>query len=141
VAARSYYRRRFGVVRSKSQVWLDVSILIAAVVLIEGASYVDVTTQYSISFISLWWALFYVICYRRPYGVRPFSLWFAALFLVLSFLTLMAAISKQQFFMGVSGVGEFTIWLAFSLHGLFDHLLLLRVLPHQAWERSVQRHG
>jgi hypothetical protein len=112
-AARGYYRRRFGVVALHyGQSW-SVVMLIAAFALMWGASYLDAKTMYPISFETLWWALFYVTCYLRPFHIRPFSLWFAGVFLILAFLPLTGTIPKEQFFMGRSGIGEFITWFAF----------------------------
>ena len=138
-AARWYYRRRFGVVAPhQEQSWNALAILVAFA-LMWGASYLDVKTAYPISFETLWWALFYVGCYLRPFRIRSFSLWFAAVFLILAFLPLTGTIPKEQFFMGRSGIGQFITWFAFALHGLLDHQLLMRLLPG-ARQQSAEQH-
>jgi hypothetical protein len=137
-AASVHYRRRFGVVRSKSR-GLNVLLLtlatIVAVLTMWGAVWVDIATYehpvspYPVSFTCLWWALFYLACYLQPYRVRPHSLWFAALFLGLCFLTQMGVVPKSQFFALTGRAGDILIWVVFSVHGLLDHFLLLRLLP------------
>jgi hypothetical protein len=151
VAAFSYYRRRFGVVRPKcggGQNALRLTLVtIVAVGTLIGAMYVDSSfwihpaASYPVSFTCLWWALFYLACYLCPYRVRPHSLWFAALFLGFCFLTLTGVVPKSQFFLSGSGsAGEIFIWLAFSIHGLLDHLLLLRLLPKASPEQATEQH-
>jgi hypothetical protein len=146
-AAWWYYRRRFGVVRSKcrggrSVLLLTVGTMVAIVTLV-GAMYVDDTfyehpaASYPVSLTCLWWAILYVSFYLAPYGVRPHSLWFAALFFGLCFLTLVGVAPKSQFFMGSGRAGDIVIWLAFSVHGLLDHLLLLRLLPKASQEQAA----
>jgi hypothetical protein len=143
-AASSYYRRRFGLVRTKRTgspyFWLA---MVAAPLILFGAMYVDGSlythpaASYPVSFTCLAWALFYVACYLQPYRVRPHSLWFAALFFVACFLTATGTVPKRQFFLGSGGAGEILIWCAFSIHGLLDHLLLLRLLPKASSEQSA----
>jgi hypothetical protein len=147
-AARSYYCRRFGVVRSKCRglnaLLFTVGTMVAIITLV-GAMYVDgvfhthLVATYPVSLTCLWWASFYVICYLAPYGVRPHSLWFAALFLGLCLLTLMGVAPKSQFFLGSGRAGDLLIWLAFALHGLLDHLLLLRLLPKASPEQAMSQ--
>lgn len=138
--ARWYYRQRFGVVAPNHRPGSNALSIVVAFALLWGASYLDVKTVYPVSFSNLWWALFYVMCWLCPRGVRPFSLWFAAAFLILAFLPLTASIPKQQFYLGNSRMGEFVMWFAFSLHGLLDHRLLLRLLPASARDQSAEQH-
>jgi hypothetical protein len=122
--------------------------MVAAVTLV-GAMYVDGTfhehpaASYPVSFTCLWWALFYLACYLYPYRLRPHSLLFAGLFLGLCFLTLVGVVPKSLF-EGSGGAGDTFIWLAFSAHGLLDHILLLRLLPkappEQAMSKSTAQH-
>lgn len=150
-AANWYYRRRFGVVRSKhwalNTLLMTVGVIVGLVTLF-GAWYLDGSPRmasYPVSFMCLWWALFYVACYLHPYAVRPHSLWFAALFFGLCVLTQMGVVPKSQFFLGLGRAGDTLVWLAFSLHGLLDHLLLLRLLPkaspEPSTEQSAERHA
>ena len=145
LAASVYYRRRFGVVRSKRR-GLNALLLtfatIMAVLTLGGAGYVDGSlythsvASYPVSFTCLWWARFYLVCYLRPYRVRLHSLWFSALFLGLGFLTQSGVVPKSQFLMGSGRAGDIFIWLAFAVHGLLDHLLLLRLLPKASLEQA-----
>jgi hypothetical protein len=144
-AARSYYRRRFGVVRSKglSPILGAVAPLALVVAMyVDGSFWTHPAASYPVSFTCLWWALFYVACYLHPFAARPHSLWFAALFLGCCFLTSTGVVPKSQFFLGSGSghVGDLLIWLAFSLYGLLDHLLLLRLLPKASPEQSTGRH-
>ncbi len=84
------------------------------------------------------WALFYLACYLYPYRIRPHSIWFATLFFALCFLTQMGVVPKSEFFEGLSRPRRvwILIWLAFSVHGLLDHLLLLRLLPKASPEQT-----
>jgi hypothetical protein len=151
-AAAWYYRRRFGVVRRRGA--LSVLLLtaggIVGVIAMMGAMYVDGSlykqpvASYPISLTCLWWAAAYLSFYLMPYGIRPHSLWFAALFLALGFLTMMGVVPKSQFFLGSGHAGNVFIWIAFCVHGLLDHMTLLRLLPkaplQQAGAPSGQRH-
>lgn len=127
LAAWSFYRRRFGIVRysySKAQVaWMTVGGIayFAGMLAIRGPHAASVQCA--------WWAAFYLGCYLVPYRLRAYSLWFAALFLVLGFLTQAGVLPNEPFLPGGSRAGETFIWMAFALHGLLDHLLLLRLLP------------
>jgi hypothetical protein len=140
-AANWYYRRRFGVVRPRHRVLNAVLMTVGAIVglvTMVGAWCLDASPRMApVSFMCLWWALFYVACYLHPYAVRPHSLWFAALFLGFCVLTQMGVVPKSQFFLGPGRAGEILIWLAFSLHGLLDHLLLLRLLPKASLEPAT----
>ena len=126
-AALSFYRRRFGVVRhsfSAAQI-IGVIAYTAAMFALRG--------PHSASLHCVWWAAFYLACYLSPYGLRVYSLWFAALFLGLGGLTQAGILPNEQFLPGgTHAVGQSFIWLALSIHGLLDHLLLLRLLPRTA---------
>ncbi len=149
VPARLYYRRRFGVVRSKRRggpyAWLLIVGGIGGLAAFFAAAYVDgalaiqPVASYPVSLVCLFWALFYLACYLHPYRLRPHSLWFAALFFGLCFLTMVGVVPKSQFFEGSGRAGDILIWLAFSLHGLLDHLLLLRLLPKASTEPATSQ--
>ena len=123
-AALSFYRRRFGIVRhnvTTAQVISGIAFF-AAMFAVRGPQ--------AASLHCVWWAAFYLACYLSPYGLRNYSLWFAALFLGLGGLTQAGVLPNQQFLPGgTHAVGQSFIWLALSVHGLLDHLLLLRLLP------------
>jgi hypothetical protein len=146
---RLYYRRRFGVVRSKRRggpyAWLLIVGGIGGLAAFFAAAYVDgalaiqPVASYPVSLVCLFWALFYLACYLHPYRLRPHSLWFAALFFGLCFLTMVGVVPKSQFFEGSGRPGDILIWLAFSLHGLLDHLLLLRLLPKASTEPATSQ--
>jgi len=142
-AAWWYYRRRFGVVRSKSPGTPSALLLIpagiGALVAFFAASYVDGVGSYPVSLTCLWWGLLYVTFYLAPNRLRPHSLWFAALLLGLCFLTLMGVAPKSQFFAGSGHAGDILIWFAFSVHGLLDHLRLLRLLPKVSSEQATSQ--
>lgn len=127
VAAWLYYRRRFGIVRysySKTQI---AGLSIAGIVYFVGMFAIRGPHAASLNFV--WWAAFYLACYLSPYGLRTYSLWFAAFMLGLAALTQAGVLPNGPFVPGGSHPGEALIWLAFSIHGLLDHLLLLRLLP------------
>jgi hypothetical protein len=121
------------------------AVAIIAILALGGAAYVDGSFRthpavlYPVSFTCLWWALFYLACYLHPYRVRSYSLWFASLFLGFCFLTSMGVVPKSEFFLNSGRAGELFIWLAFSVHGLLDHLLLLRLLPNASREPSTSQ--
>jgi hypothetical protein len=136
--AMQYYRRRFGLVRHNHKPWRTLLILVTALALLWGAAWLDINRTYTISFEALWWVLFYIVYSLLPFGTRSYSRWFAGFFLVLALLPLTGAVSKDQFLLGRSTAGEFITWFAFSLHGLLDHQLLLRLLPPA--EQGAQQH-
>lgn len=150
-AAWLYYRRRFGVVRPRRPggVYAPLMTLVGLVAILAlfGAMWVDVAAyehpvnRYPLSFTCLAWALVYLAFYLYPFRLRSHSLWFAALFLGLAFLTLIGVVPKSQFFEGSGLAGVMLIWLAFSLHGLLDHLLLLRLLPKASVEQATAESG
>ena len=56
-----------------------------------------------------------------------------ALFLGLGAFTQAGVLANEQFLPGgTTQAGQTVIWLALSVHGLLDHLLLLRLLPRSA---------
>jgi hypothetical protein len=119
-AALSFYRRRFGVVRhnvTTAQIIGGIAFF-AAMFALRGPQ--------AASLHCVWWAAFYLACYLSPFGLRTYSLWFAALFLGLGGLAQAGVLPNQQF---LPGGGQAFISLALSIHGLLDHLLLLLLLP------------
>jgi hypothetical protein len=146
VAAWVYYRRRFGVVQYQWRSWNTLLQMFTGIVLAAAAPVAVALDErpvslYPVSFWCLWWALLYLACYLSPYRLRPHSLWFAAVFLGLCLLTLAGVAPRSQFSIGSTHAGDIFIWLAFSVHGLLDHLLLLRLLPKASPDHATAQAG